>query len=334
MALLQTYQAKALKQLYEGSSDPGLMQELRTATDLALRATKVTARSLGQTMSTLVVQERHLWLDLADMSESDKHRFLDSPISQAGLSGDALESFAQQFSVAQKRTEAVGHILPRRPAAVITPPPVADPPPARRRGRPPAAPTLLQHGPSSSVHSGRSVELAAGKWRSPPLPQPGPWSARASGVPGTGEPETLGPALQELVSPLLPPVEGRVENPFFPFWVVPPLALRPVVPKLSEQFPMSLVPKGARTAVQGTQSPHSRPPLLSPVGSRVRFEDAMPSPVPPAHPWSQVSVAPRTQTLLRDVLPSESGPCAPLRCPTAGTSVAPLVHLYGLGGPG
>ncbi len=174
MALLQTYQAKALKQLYEGSSDPGSMQELRTATDLALRATKVTARSLGQTMSTLVVQECHLWLDLADMSESDTHRFLDSPISQAGLSGDALESFAQQFSVAQKRTEAVGHILPRRPAAVITPPPVAAPPPARHRGCPPAAPTLLQRGPSSSLHSGRSVELAAGKWRSPPLPLPGP----------------------------------------------------------------------------------------------------------------------------------------------------------------
>ncbi len=79
MALLQTYQAKALKQLYEGSSDPGLMQELRTVTDLALRATKVTAWSLGQTMSTLVVQEQHLWLDLADMSKSNKHRFLNSP---------------------------------------------------------------------------------------------------------------------------------------------------------------------------------------------------------------------------------------------------------------
>ncbi len=149
----------------------------------------------------------------------------------------------------------------------------------------------------------------------------------SQGVPGTGEPETLGPALQEMVSPLLPPVEGRVGNPFFPFWVVPPLALRPVVPKLSEQFSMSPVPKGARTAVHGTQSPHSRPPLLLPVGSRVRFEDAMPSPVPPAHPWSQVSVAPRTQTLLRNALPSESGPCAPLRCPTAGTSVASLVPL-------
>ncbi len=36
---------------------------------------------------------------------------------------------------------------------------------------------------------------------------------------------------------------------------------------------------------------------------------------------------PRTQTPLRDMLHSGSGPCAPPRCPTAGTSVAPLVPL-------
>ncbi len=95
MALLQVHQAKALKQLHEGGVDPGVLQELRTATDLTLRATKVTARALGQTMSTLVVQERHLWLTLADMRESDKHRFLDSPISQAGLFGEAVEDFAK-----------------------------------------------------------------------------------------------------------------------------------------------------------------------------------------------------------------------------------------------
>ncbi len=44
MAILQVHQAKALKQVHEGSTDQGLMQELRTATDFALRATKVTAR--------------------------------------------------------------------------------------------------------------------------------------------------------------------------------------------------------------------------------------------------------------------------------------------------
>ncbi len=85
MAILQVHQAKALKQVHEGSTDPGLMQELRTATDFALRATKITARSLGKAMSTMVVQERHLWLNLAEMKDVDKARFLDAPISQACL---------------------------------------------------------------------------------------------------------------------------------------------------------------------------------------------------------------------------------------------------------
>ncbi|XP_059355259.1 uncharacterized protein LOC132092841 [Carassius carassius] len=40
MAILQVHQAKALKAMHEGGTDPGLMQELRTATDFALRATK------------------------------------------------------------------------------------------------------------------------------------------------------------------------------------------------------------------------------------------------------------------------------------------------------
>ncbi len=40
-----------------------------------------------------------------------------------------------------------------------------------------------------------------------------------------------------------------------------------------------------------------------------------------------MSVAPYTQTPLRDALPFESGPCAPLRCPTAGTSMTPLFPL-------
>ncbi len=40
--------------MHEGSTNLRLMQELRSATDLALRVTKVTARSLGKAMSTLV----------------------------------------------------------------------------------------------------------------------------------------------------------------------------------------------------------------------------------------------------------------------------------------
>ncbi len=48
------------------------MQELHSATDFALRATKVTARSLGKPMSTMVVQERYLWLNLAEMKDVEK----------------------------------------------------------------------------------------------------------------------------------------------------------------------------------------------------------------------------------------------------------------------
>ncbi len=117
MALLQVHQAKALKQLHEGGADPGVLQELRTATDLALRATKVTTRALGQTMSTLVVQERHLWLTLADMRESDKHRFLDSPISQAGLFGEAVEDFLSS-------TQTVSPLCVRRASISVQGPPL------------------------------------------------------------------------------------------------------------------------------------------------------------------------------------------------------------------
>ncbi len=138
MALLQVHQAKALRNLHEGGHDLAVLHELRAATDLALRATKVTAQSLGRAMSTLVVQERHLWLCLTDMKEQEKVQFLNAPVSQTGLFGDAVESCAQQFSAAQKQTEAIKHIMRRRkPAAASTP--AAAPQPARRRGRPPVA---------------------------------------------------------------------------------------------------------------------------------------------------------------------------------------------------
>ncbi len=101
MAILQFHQAKALKQVHEGSTDPGLMQELRTVTDFAPRATKVTAQSLGKAMSTMVVQERHLWLNLAEMKDVDNARFLDAPSPRQGCSATpsrALPSSSRRYS--------------------------------------------------------------------------------------------------------------------------------------------------------------------------------------------------------------------------------------------
>ncbi len=62
------------------------------------------------------VVERYLWLNLAEMKDVEKARFLDAPISQAGLFGDTVEGFAQQFSAVQQQTEAIQQILPRRDA--------------------------------------------------------------------------------------------------------------------------------------------------------------------------------------------------------------------------
>ncbi|KAI2661120.1 ORF V: Enzymatic polyprotein [Labeo rohita] len=129
MAILQVYQAKVLKDLHEGVPDPELVQELRSATDYALRATKVTAQALGRAMSTMVVQERHLWLNLAEMRDAEKVRFLDAPISQAGLFGETVEEFALQFSTVKKQTEAIKHILPRRVASSSPAPSRQQPPP-------------------------------------------------------------------------------------------------------------------------------------------------------------------------------------------------------------
>lgn len=67
MVLLQVHQAKALKDLHRGGHDPEVLKVLRKATDLMQQALKVTARSLGNVIFTLVVQEHHLWLCLADL---------------------------------------------------------------------------------------------------------------------------------------------------------------------------------------------------------------------------------------------------------------------------
>ncbi len=63
---------KALRDMHGGGHDPEVLKELRSAPDLAPRATKVMARSLGRAMSTLVVQEHHLWLCLVDIGTPTK----------------------------------------------------------------------------------------------------------------------------------------------------------------------------------------------------------------------------------------------------------------------
>ncbi|XP_067255486.1 uncharacterized protein [Chanodichthys erythropterus] len=117
MATLQVYQAKVLKSLHEAGADQAALQEARTAIDLALRATKVTAHSIDQVMSTLVV---HLWLNLADVRESDRTQLLNSPVSQAGLFGDVVEVVAWQFSSLPETTPVTFPLPKARSGARFT----------------------------------------------------------------------------------------------------------------------------------------------------------------------------------------------------------------------
>ncbi len=72
MAVLQVYQAKLLSAVDESEPDPATLRELRSATDLALQATKTTAQAIGRSMASLVVLERHLWLTLTEIKDADR----------------------------------------------------------------------------------------------------------------------------------------------------------------------------------------------------------------------------------------------------------------------
>ncbi len=141
----------------------------------------------------------------------------------------------------------------------------------------------------------------------------------------------------------------------FHFVFVPPLAQQPAVPKTSikEQFPQSLGLKRRRVVYRASRD-HFPPPLSPGRGG-------LPKSTPPAHLWNrvravalkpplqvvtrkpgscvsshtrrnQVSVTLHTQTPPPAITGQaftgpEPGPCVPHRCPTTGTSVAPLVPL-------
>ncbi len=122
MAILQTYQADVLKEMDEGTGlTPEAVKELRRATDLALRATKHTARAVRRSMASSVAAERHLWLNLTEIREKKKVFLLDAPISQSGLFGEAVSSVVEKFSSAKTQSAALKQFMPRRTINHSTP---------------------------------------------------------------------------------------------------------------------------------------------------------------------------------------------------------------------
>ncbi len=332
MALLQVHQAK---DLHEGGHDLTVLHELRAATDLAL-----------------VVQERCLWLCLADMKEQEKVQFLNAPVSQTGLFGDADESFAQQFSAAQKQTEAIKHIMRRRKPAASTP--AAAPQPACRRGCPSAAapaPAQPQQ-PSTRQHRGAGRRQDA---------QPVQAPAKHSGKRRCKRLATLRRATQRWRRLLI----GR-------WWLHHSLPRRRTGWRIF-RFVLFLFPqninKRAVFSISGFQEEESGEPCIT--GSLPSSSLARRKAVAQEHPscpfvepgkggstpvpaWSRHTPGchnPQAGFLCFLPLEEESGecytthpdptpcrhrpgrhrpgpgPCVPPHCPSAGTSVAPLVSL-------
>ncbi len=354
MALLQVHQAKALRNLHEGGHDLAVLHELRAATDLALRATKVTAQSLGRAMSTLVVQERHLWLCLTDMKEQEKVQFLNAPVSQTGLFGDAVESCAQQFSAAQKQTEAIKHIMRRRkPAAASTP--AAAPQPARRRGRPPVAapaPTPRQQ-PSTVRRRGAGHRQDAQPVQAPARPGgkrkcKRPWDGRprdgGNCSSGDGDRTTPspggGPGGESFVSFCFcsdaGPAASGTQN--FNKGAVSSVSgsqeEESGVPCITGSLPSSSLARQG-----GVAQEHPSCPFVEPGRRAVALKPPLqvvtrkPGSCVSSHTRrNQVSVTLHTQTPPPAITGQAftgpgPGPCVPHRCPTTGTSVAPLVPL-------
>ncbi len=119
MAVLQVFQAKMLAS-EEAVLDSASLRDLRSETDLALRATKATAQAIGHLMSSLIVLEHHLWLMMTEMKEADNVPFLDAPVSSGSLFGLAVEGFAERFTEAQKSSKAMQHFLPKHTSSSST----------------------------------------------------------------------------------------------------------------------------------------------------------------------------------------------------------------------
>ncbi len=113
MAVLQVFQAKLLQAAEGGALTAEATKDLRAATDFAL-ATKRAAQAVGKAMGFMVVLQRHLWLNLADLKEADRKVLLKAPVTPSDLFGDAVESITERFAEAQKHAKAMSHIMPRR----------------------------------------------------------------------------------------------------------------------------------------------------------------------------------------------------------------------------
>ncbi len=90
---------RCFRQNSRGALTAEATKDLHAATDFALMATKRAAQAVGKAMGFMVVLQRHLWLNLADLKEANRKVLLtltlNAPVTPSGLFGDAVESITE-----------------------------------------------------------------------------------------------------------------------------------------------------------------------------------------------------------------------------------------------
>ncbi len=236
---------------------------------------------------------------------------------------DAVEGFAQQFSVVQQQTEVILHILPQRdPPSTATP--GARPQFAHRRGHPPA---FSRAAPPQAESTTWPARRASRRRASPPASQPGPKSSRKSKKPA------LTRATRRCWS-LLFLRRRREQRRSFPRWragrrifvsfcSTNMLSLVPTYSK-KEQFPFLPGSQVHGTTVCGALLPHSHPRPILPAAKRVRFGDDVPPHTPLFSPvWDPGS----SGRMPQNAPPSVPSTPTPFRCTTTGASIVLLEPL-------
>ncbi len=281
MALLQVHQAKALRDLHEGWARPGGSTWAACCDGPRARATKVTAQSLGRAMSTLVVQERHLWLCLTDMKEQEKVQFpecsrVHRPAFSATLSRAVPSSFRQHRSrLRRSSTSCAGGnplLLPLRlqPLSLLV-----------AGGAPCGPPPLPRRG--SSLPPCGVVEPVTDRTPSPSRPPPDQAASASARGPETGDPEMERTARRRWwPHHSLPRRRAGWRIPFVSFCFCSAAGPAAAVPKTSikEQFPQSLGLKRRRVVYRGITG--SLP------SSSLARQGGLPKSTPPAHLWNRV----------------------------------------------
>ncbi len=201
MAVLQVFQAKMLAS-EEAGLDAASLSDLRSGTDLALRATKATAQAIGRSISSLIVLEHHFWLMITAMNEADKVPFLDAPVSSGSLFGPALCNASQRLRSHLKRCDTSSR---NAPALLLLPIILGLCRLSRQLSQcqPPLSPDLLRVGGIEGAH----VRHDATPSRSAKDPGPrSPWIRRLRNPPDQPGRKRRGPSLATAVPPRKQPL--------------------------------------------------------------------------------------------------------------------------------